>query len=93
MRKSKADFLELIGSGEYCVVLKKDDHNHVDIAIRREDGRAAEVHNYPYRTNQIPAYILRELLEEGYLEKGETDAFSTVFRATEKARTSNRRAA
>ncbi len=73
MRKSKQDFLELIASGDYYALQKCDDPNREDIAIRREDGLAGEIENYPYRTNQMPAYIFDELVRDGLIEKVGTD--------------------
>ena len=81
MRKSKADFVELLASGDYFVLQKGHDRNLDDIALRREDGQPAEIQNYPYRINQMPTYIFRELLEEGFLKEAGTDEQGgTVFR-------------
>jgi hypothetical protein len=81
MGKSKADFLELLATGEYYVLRKKHDLNLDDITLRREDGAPAEIHNYPYRINQMPTYIFRELLAGGFLKAAGTDELGgTVFR-------------
>jgi hypothetical protein len=94
MRKSSQDFLELFLSGTYYALQKKDDLNLEDICVRREDGLAAEIQNYPYRTNQVPAYIFDEFLREGFLVKDGTDELGgTIFRATEEARQQALRAA
>lgn len=86
MRKSKLDFVELFVSGAYYALQKKDDRNLEDICIRREDGLAAEIENYPYRTNQIPAYIFDEFVREGFLKEDGTDQLGgTIFRVTENA--------
>jgi hypothetical protein len=86
MRKSKADFAQLIASGQYYVVQKVNDRNRDDLTIMREDGHPAEIHNYPYRTNQMPAYVLKEFLNEGLLkEDGTGEHGGTIFRATDKA--------
>jgi hypothetical protein len=86
MRKSKADFAQLIACGQYYVLQKVDDQNRDDLAIMREDGRPAEIDNYPYRMNQMPAYVLKELLSEGLLkEDGTGEHGGTIFRATDKA--------
>lgn len=86
MRKSKLDFLELIATGAYYAVQRKDDLNLDDITIRRWDGRREEIHNYPYRVNQMPAYIFQEFVREGILEEAERDETgSRVFRVTERA--------
>jgi len=94
MRKSKADFLELIGSGEFYVVHKANDRNHDDLTLKREDGEPAEIVNYPYRINQLPVYIFNELISEGFLQRNGADEFGgAIFRATEKALGAARRAA
>ncbi len=81
MRKSKADFLELLASGEYYVLQKKHDCNLDDIALKRQDGEPAGIENYPYRINQMPTYIFRDLLEGGVIEAAGTDELGgTVFR-------------
>ena len=87
MRKSKLDFLELIACGAYYALQKKDDRNLEDITIRRLDGHPEEIHNYPYRTNQMPAYIFQEFLGEGILEEADRDeAGGRIFRVTERVR-------
>ncbi len=87
MRKSKQDFLELFASGSYHALQKRDDLNREDICIRREDGLPAEIVNYPYRINQIPAYIFEEFVIEGYLKQDGTDELGgAIFRITEKGR-------
>jgi len=84
MRKSEADFLELMATGEYYALQKKDDLNREDISIRREDGLALEMYNYPYRVNQMPAYIFDKFVREGLLQDDGTDELGgTIFRATE----------
>jgi hypothetical protein len=87
MRKSKLDFRELMASGEYYALQKKEDRNREDISLQRVDGLAAEIHNYPYRTNQLPAYIFDDFVREGFLERAGTDELGgTIFRVTAKAR-------
>ena len=94
MRKSKPDFMDLIASGEYYVVLKHHDRNLDDIALKREDGRPAEIHNYPYRINQLPTYIFHEFLEEGVLKEDGTDEHGgTIFRPADKKRKASAQAA
>jgi len=81
MGKSKADFLELLATGEYYVLQKRHDWNLDDIALKRADGARAEIQNYPYRINQMPTYIFRELLAGGFIETAGTDELGgTVFR-------------
>ncbi len=93
MRKSKADFQELLVSGDYYVLQKKHDANLDDVVLRREDGQAAEIANYPYRINQMPAYMLREFLAEGFLEKADAGELGTVFRPVKIKRESSAQAA
>jgi len=94
MRKSEADFLELMATGEYYALQKKDDLNREDISIRREDGLALEMYNYPYRVNQMPAYIFDKFVREGLLQDDGTDELGgTIFRATENPRKQGMRAA
>ncbi len=94
MRKTIAVFLELLASGEYYVIQKKHDRNLDDIAVKREDGQPAEIHNYPYRVNQMPTYIFHECLAEGFLKADGTDADGgTVFRPVRKKREHSPRAA
>jgi hypothetical protein len=81
MGLSKADFLELLATGEYYVLQKKYDWNLVDITLKRGDGAPAEIENYPYRINQMPAYIFRDFLAEGFLKAAGTDELGgTLFR-------------
>jgi hypothetical protein len=83
MRKSKEDFIELIASGDYYVVLKKNDWNRDDITVVREDGKPAEIHNYPYRINQMPTYMFHEFLNQGILKEDYIDEDGhTIFRST-----------
>ena len=85
MRKSKADFMELIASGEYYVVQKIHDRNRDDLTLRREDGLPAEIHNFPYRINQMPTYIFHEFLSEGVIKQDGTDELGgTIFRPAKK---------
>jgi hypothetical protein len=94
MRRSKLDFLELMASGTYYALQKRDDRNREDICLRREDGLAAEIHNYPYRINQIPAYIFDEFVREGLLKADGTDELGgTIFRTIENERKRAPRAA
>ncbi len=86
MRKSKADFVELLASGAYYVLQKKHDRNLDDIALKREDGGPAEIHNYPYRLNQLPTYIFRALLAEGFLKEAGAGDHGTVFRPAGRKR-------
>jgi hypothetical protein len=86
MGKSKLDFLDLLASGAYYVLQRKDDRNREDISIRRRDGLHVEIHNYPYRNNQVPAYMFDEFLEEGFIEQDGTDELGgAIFRMTGKA--------
>jgi len=81
MRKSKFDFMELIASGDYYVLQRKDDRDWNDIKVKREDGLPAEIHNYPYRINQLPAYLFRELISEVFLrEDGSDEHGGTIYR-------------
>jgi hypothetical protein len=94
MRKSKADFLELLASGDYYVLQKEHDRNLDDIVLKREDGLPAEIQNYPYRINQMHTYIFREFLEEGFLKEAGTDELGgTVFRPAGVKRKPSARAA
>jgi hypothetical protein len=88
MSKSKNEFQELFATGAYYALQKKDDRNREDISIRREDGLDAEIHNYPYRTNQMPAYIFDEFVRKGILvaQDGKDELGGTIFRRTEKRR-------
>ncbi len=86
--------MELIASGEYYVLQKGHDRNRDDIALRREDGLPAEIHNYPYRINQLPAYIFLELLDEGFLKEDGTDELGgIIFRPVSKKRERSAQAA
>lgn len=86
MSLTKEQFLDLLTSGDYHVLQKKDDCNREDIVIRREDGRACEIENYPYRKNQLPAYIFDEFIRSGILSEDVKDELAgTIFRATQKA--------
>ena len=81
MRKSKADFQELLATGEYYVLQKQHDLNLDDIALMREDGAPAGIENYPYRINQLPTYIFRDFLAAGVLKAAGTDELGgSVFR-------------
>lgn len=81
MRKSKEDFMALLAGGDYYVLQKKDDRNRDDLTLVREDGARAEIHNYPYRINQVPTYIFHELLTEGFLkEDGADEDGGIIFR-------------
>jgi hypothetical protein len=82
MRLTKSEFVDLIATGDYLAVLKKDDRNRDDIRMKREDGQAAEIQNYPYRINQIPTYIFDEFVREQVLIQDGTDEHGgTVYRA------------
>ncbi len=94
MAKTKHDFLALIASGAYYVLQKKDDRNLEDISVKREDGLPVEIPNYPYRNNQMPAYIFNEFLRDGVIEEDGTDELGgTIFRMPAKARQRVMRAA
>jgi hypothetical protein len=85
MSKTKSEFVELLASGAYYVLQRHCDLNRDDISIKREDGSAAEIYNYPYRINQMPAYIFDELVRDGVLrEDGKADCGGTVFRVNKK---------
>lgn len=87
MSLSKRDVLDLMATGLYFARQRGDDHNRVDISIVREDGLPAEIPNYPYRTNQMPAYIFDAFLREGVLiEDGKDASGSTIYRVAAKAR-------
>ena len=82
MRKSKADFLELLASGDYYVLQKEHDRNLDDIVLKREDGLPAKIQNYPYR-NQSDAHLHLPRVPGGRLprrEAGTDDLGGTVFR-------------
>jgi hypothetical protein len=81
MRLTKSELVALIMTGEYFAVMKKDDWNRDDIAIKREDGAPAEIQNFPYRINQMPTYIFDELVRGGLLlEAGRDERGGTIFR-------------
>lgn len=83
MRLSEIDLLELIASGEYHLVQRKDDWNRDDILIKREDGGAAKIENFPYRINQLPSYLFDRLLKEGTLRPdGKDQEGGTIFRVS-----------
>jgi hypothetical protein len=83
MRMSKEELLDLILTGDYYAIQRKDDWNREDIRIKREDGVVAEIKNYPYRINQMPAYLFDELVREGVLRKDGTDEEGgTIFRVS-----------
>jgi hypothetical protein len=81
MRLTKSELVALIMTGEYVAVMKKDDWNRDDIAIKREDGAPSDVQNFPYRVNQMPTYIFDELVRDGtLLEAGRDERGGTIFR-------------
>ena len=81
MRLTKSELVALIMTGEYFAVMKKDDWNRDDIAIKRQDGAPADIQNYPYRVNQMPTYIFDELVRDGLLlEAGIDERGGTIFR-------------
>jgi hypothetical protein len=93
MGKSKQDFLALIASGAYYALQKREDRNREDISIRREDGLPVEINNYPYRNNQMPAYVFDEFLRDGILKEDGTDELGgTIFRMKETFRQGTRAA-
>jgi hypothetical protein len=94
MRKSEADFVELMATGDYYVIHKAHDRNHDDLTLKRCDGEPADVQNFPYRVNQLPAYIFNEFLKEGLLrEDGRAECGGAIFRPTGKALQKSLRAA
>jgi hypothetical protein len=94
MRKSKEEFKALLASGDYYALQKKNDWNRDDITLMREDGRPAEIHNYPYRINQMPTYMFHELLDEGVLKQDGTDEHGgTIFRTAQSGGKRSLRAA
>jgi len=94
MRMSKAELLKLLATGDYYAVQRKDDWNREDIRIKREDGLAAEIQNYPYRINQMPAYLFDELVRKGALRQDRIDENGgAVFRFSPARRKSLTRAA
>jgi hypothetical protein len=83
MRLSEIDLLELIASGEYHLVQKRDDWNRDDILMKREDGGTAKIENFPYRINQLPSYLFDRLLREGTLRPdGKDQEGGTIFRVS-----------
>jgi hypothetical protein len=81
MRLTKSELIALIMTGEYFAVMKNDDWNRDDIAIKREDGTPADIQNFPYRINQMPTYIFDELVRDGLLlEAGRDERGGTIFR-------------
>jgi hypothetical protein len=87
MSLSKRDFLDLMATGDYYARQRRDDHSRVDISIVREDGIPAGIPNYPYRTNQMPAYIFDAFLREGVLiEDGKDGSGASIYRAAVKVR-------
>ncbi len=94
MRLSKEELIDLILTGEYFVIQKKDDLNREDIRIKREDGGVAEVLNYPYRINQLPAYLFDELVRDGILRQdGVDEDGAAIFRVSTGVRECFTRAA
>jgi len=94
MRKTKEEFKALLASGDYYALQKKNDWNRDDITIMREDGLPAEIHNYPYRINQMPTYMFHELLDEGVLKQDATDEHGgTIFRMAQSGGKRSLRAA
>ena len=94
MRMSKEELLDLIWTGDYYAIQRKEDWNREDIRIKREDGLVAEIQNYPYRVNQMPAYLFDELVREGVLRKDGTDEEGgTIFRVSATDRKTFTRAA
>lgn len=81
MRMSREEFIDLIMTGQYFAIQRKDDFNREDIRVKREDGGIAEVLNYPYRVNQMPAYLFDELVREGILRQdGVDEDGAAIFR-------------
>jgi len=81
MRLTKSELIALMMTGEYFAVMKRDDWNRDDIAIKREDGAPADIQNFPYRINQMPTYVFDELVRDGLLlEAGRDDRGGTIFR-------------
>jgi len=94
MRMSKAELLDLMATGDYYAVQRKDDWNREDIRIKREDGLAAQIVNYPYRINQMPAYLFDELVRKGVLRQdGMDENGGAVFRLSRGRLKSLKRAA
>ena len=87
MRLTKSELIALIMTGEYFAVMKKDDWNRDDIALKREDDAPADIQNFPYRVNQVPTYIFDELVRDGLLlEAGRDEWGGTIFRVNRMKR-------
>ena len=87
MRMSREELIELILTGDYYAIQKKDDYNRENILLRREDGHPAQIQNYPYRTNQVPAYLFDELVRDGILRPdGVDENGTTIFRVATDGR-------
>ncbi len=85
MRLTKSELVALIETGDYHVVMKKNDWNRDDIFINREDGTPADIQNFPYRINQMPTYLFDELVRNNTLiESGLDDQGGTIFRLSAK---------
>ena len=81
MRLSRAELIGLIATGDHYAILRKDDFNRDDIRLKREDGRAAGIQNYPYRIDQLPTYIFDELVRTGVLQQdGIDEEGAAIFR-------------
>lgn len=94
MRMTKAELQKLIATGDYYALQRKDDWNREDIRLIREDGTAAEIVNYPYRINQLPAYLFDELVRKGVLRKdGIDENAASIFRLASNVRKPLTRAA
>ncbi len=94
MRMSKAELLNLIATGDYYVIQREDDWNREDIRIKREDGLAAEIVNYPYRINQMPAYIFDDLVRKRVFQQdGIDENGAAIFRLSARGRKALTRAA
>jgi hypothetical protein len=80
---SKEELVHLILTGDYYATQRKDDWSREDIRMMREDGLSAEIQNYPYRVNQIPAYLFDELVREGVLRQdGIDENGGAIFRVS-----------
>ena len=83
MRMSKEELRDLILTGDYYAIQRKGDWNREDIRMKREDGLPAEIQNYPYRVNQMPAYLFDELVREGVLRRdGIDENGGAIFRVS-----------
>ena len=81
MRMSAEDLIDLLLTRDYYLLQRKDDRNREDIRIKREDGLPAEIRNYPYRLNQMPAYLFDKLLRGGVLRQdGLCEEGGTIYR-------------